>query len=97
MEMATLADLREKLSAPAERYNEYLEAQHDGEVQEFTVDDMEKANWVLRKLAELKQEKERNEEFAKQEKERIDAWLEQENSKIDRSIEFFEGHLAAYL
>jgi phage host-nuclease inhibitor protein Gam len=98
MEMATLADLREKLSAPAERYAEYLDSQYsDGEVQEFTVDDMGKADWALRKLRELKQEKERNEEFAQKEKERIDEWLERENGKIDQSIQYFEGHLAAYL
>src|SRR5690606_21765296 len=98
MEMATLADLREKLSRPSERYAEYLDSQYsDGEVQEFTVDDMGKADWALRKLQELKQEKERNEEYAQKEKERIDEWLERENGKIDQSIQYFEGQLAAYL
>lgn len=96
--MATLADLREKLGAKPQSYSEYLEEQHrDGAVEEFTIDDQSKADWALRKLRELKQEKERNEEFAKQEKERIDEWLERENGKIDQSIQYFEGQLAAYL
>jgi hypothetical protein len=95
--MKTLADLRKKLSSPAERYAEYLEQQHsDGEATEFTIDDEQKANWALRKLRELEQEKKQNEEFARREKEKIDAWLEQENSKIDRLIEFFEGKLAVF-
>lgn len=95
--MATLADLRKKLSSPAERYAEYLEQQHsDGEATEFTIDDEQKANWALRKLRELEQEKKQNEEFARREKEKIDAWLEQENAKLDQQIAFFEGKLAVF-
>ena len=75
--------------------NEFIDNQvapEDG----FKVNDESKANWALRKIKELQEEKEKNIAFAEKEISNIDLWLSQENEKAQRDIDYFQGLLSAY-
>ena len=48
----------------------------------FTVDDLSKATWAMRKLRSVVIGLEANAEIAKAEKARIDAWLEDANKPL---------------
>lgn len=63
----------------------------------FTVDNLSKATWAMRKLRSVVAGLEANAEIAKAEKARIDAWLEEANKSLLNEREYWEGHLTTYL
>lgn len=76
--------------------NDFLDKQEKVEDERFTVDDDQKANWVLRKIKQLQDEIKRNNDLADAEIHKIEKWREQENEKANNSIEYFQGLLAEY-
>lgn len=65
-------------------------------VQRFIIDDEDKANWALRKLARLEADRAAAEEQARLERERIAVWLESQTAKLDREASFFKGLLEQF-
>lgn len=63
----------------------------------FKVEDLQSADWCLRKIRAGEQKKKEMQEFANAEIERIQMWLKNETAKIDDSQEFFKGLLSEYL
>ncbi|NMA64749.1 MAG: hypothetical protein GX957_00710 [Clostridiaceae bacterium] len=63
----------------------------------FKVEDLQSADWCLRKIRAGEQKKKEMQEFANAEIERILMWLKNETAKIDDSQEFFKGLLSEYL
>ncbi len=63
----------------------------------FQVDNLNKANWVLGKIANLELEKNRLEEFLEQEVEQITNFVEKRNKVIEQNIEHFTIMLKTYI
>jgi hypothetical protein len=69
----------------------------DQELKErWKVENLEAANWCLRKLAALKAKQQEIDKLAKQEMERIRVWQEQASKGLERQAEFFTGLLEEY-
>jgi phage host-nuclease inhibitor protein Gam len=62
----------------------------------FIVDDDDKANWALRKLAKTRAAIEEIDEAAVREQERISQWRVTETTKLIRQAQFFEGLLGEF-
>ncbi|MEM5777665.1 MAG: host-nuclease inhibitor Gam family protein [Candidatus Aenigmatarchaeota archaeon] len=63
----------------------------------FKINNLEQANWALRKIRAFKKQMEENEKLAKAEIERIKEWLNKENEKAQKSIQFFEYLIGEYV
>jgi len=83
------------MAMPQERLQEFLDRQ-EAVTDRFKIDNEGAANWALRKIKSLQQEKERNTKVAQDEIAKINAWLEQENQVLDNSISHFETLLQEY-
>lgn len=57
----------------------------------FAITDVDQLNWVMRKLAALKAQKQEAEALAKLEKERIETWKNRQTKAADQSTAFFEA------
>ena len=69
----------------------------DQELKErWKVENLEAANWCLRKLAALKAKQQEIDKLAKQETERILCWQKKQTEGLDRQSEFFTGLLEEY-
>jgi len=66
------------------------------EHQGFSIENLESANWALRKIAALQKQKTENDELAQKEIDRIKLWQTAEDKKTQQSIEFFESLLTGY-
>lgn len=66
------------------------------ERQKFKIENIEQANWAVRKIAAARAAIREREELARAEIERIKRWLEDETQELQRDIEFFEGLLKEY-
>lgn len=64
--------------------------------EKFVVDNDHKANWALKKIRKLEEEKAKNKDFAEQEIAEIKEWLAAENKTLDNKIDFFEALLTEY-
>ena len=62
----------------------------------FIIDDDNKADWALRKIAESKNEIYKISYFADSEINRIEDWERKEKEKYESSIDYFTGLLAEY-
>ena len=62
----------------------------------FTVETIDQANWVFRKLAALAAKRKEVEQLAEAELYRIKAWLETETSKLDESKNYLESLLSSF-
>lgn len=83
--MPELAEEIEQILAPAHNDKE-----------PFTVDNMEKANWCLLKLAKIRREQHEAQQLAQGQIERIQTWLGEQNAKADKEAERFEEMLRSY-
>lgn len=63
----------------------------------FVVDSMEKADWVLSKIAKCRARMQENEAYAKKQIEKFKTWLEEVNAVENESISYFENVLTPYL
>ncbi len=69
----------------------------DQELKErWKVENLEAANWCLRKLSALKARQQEIDKLAKQEMERILSWQKKQTEGLDRQAEFFTGLLEEY-
>jgi hypothetical protein len=69
----------------------------DQELKErWKVENLEAANWCLRKLAALKARQTEIDQLAKAEVERITSWQKKQTDGLDREVEFFTGLLEEY-
>lgn len=66
------------------------------ERQHFTIDNLEKCNWVFRKLQALHNQKQEYIDLAEKEINRIDTWLERETKNITSNEEFFNAIITEY-
>jgi len=62
----------------------------------FTVDDDEKANWAMRKLATLRRKQAENKTIAEAEIQRVTEWLETVNRSLESDASYFEAVLTPY-
>ncbi len=62
----------------------------------FIIDDEDKANWALRKLARLNAQLEAVEEQARRERERIATWVADVSGPLNRQRVFFESLLEGF-
>ena len=62
----------------------------------FEIEDLETANWALRKIAAINKLMAEKEKLAESEHERINLWLEKVIETDKRNIMFFEGLLKCY-
>lgn len=76
--------------------HEYLDEQEGVQDEGFKVDTEEKANWALRKLAKIEEQRQEDIALAEAEIQKIESWLEQKKEKHDRDTDYFQGLLAAY-
>lgn len=67
------------------------------EKEKFKIEDLNGANWALRKIAAYKKKQAEIKELAAEEKFRIECWEENENEQIERGIAYFEWLLNEYL
>jgi hypothetical protein len=72
--------------------NEVMEEQ----VTNFTVIDVDSANWCFRKITALNAAVEENKRLADKERLRIDTWEKKENEFAEHSIDYFKSLLSAY-
>lgn len=68
----------------------------DGPQQRFIVDDQDKANWALRKLAKIRAAQAEAENQARVERERIDTWLATQTGRFEQQSWFFESLLEQF-
>ena len=73
-----------------------IELEETNEIEAFTIDNLEKANWAFRKMAALNAKIAEKEELAAAEQERITNWLENGTKADKESIQFFEKLLTDY-
>lgn len=66
------------------------------ERERYQIEDINQANWALRKIAAAKAAIKEREELARAEIERINKWLESETEELQRDIDFFTGLLEEY-
>ncbi len=66
------------------------------QVDSFTVDDDEKANWAMRKLATLRRKQAENKTIAEAEIQRVTEWLETVNRSLESDASYFEAVLTPY-
>lgn len=85
-----MADLAEYLS------DQYELPEEPEQRQKFVIDDDDRANWALRKLAIHKQERERINAQAEAEINRVANWATEAMKPIDDSVAFLEGMLESY-
>lgn len=64
--------------------------------QHFAVDNIDRAGWAMRKLAEARKRREEMRLYAEREKARIDEWLADEVESIDERIAFFTDALVDF-
>jgi hypothetical protein len=76
--------------------HEYLDEQEEVKSGQFTVDTEEKANWALRKLRKIEEQRAEDIALAEAEIEKINAWADQVHEKSDREMQFFQGLLMQY-
>lgn len=62
----------------------------------FVIDDENKANWALRKMAQIDARRVEIAEQANRERERIDAWEKRVMDPLDRDLMFFSGLLTEF-
>ena len=62
----------------------------------FKVDDDEKAEWAIRKLARIRRKQAENQALYNAELERISEWLKTVNTSLDRDALYFEAVLTPY-
>lgn len=79
-----------------QRLNEFLDEQENINDEQFKITDEQQANWALRKIKQLQEQQRETNALAEAEIEKINAWAESENEKAQRSIDYFQGLLAAY-
>ena len=65
--------------------------------QRFKIDNLEQANWALRKIKAYSKQQAELDDLAEKEIQRIREWQEKEKKKTQRSIDFFESILTLYL
>lgn len=68
----------------------------DAERQPFVVDSMEKAEWALRKLKRVRQQRAENRKLAEEEIGRIEMWLRGEEERLQQDEDYFCALLADY-
>lgn len=73
------------------------QVQQEQEKDAFVVDSMEKADWVLGKIAKCRARMQENEVYAKKQIEKFTTWLEEVNAMENESISYFEIVLQPYL
>ncbi len=76
--------------------HEFLDQEEQVENEAFEIKDDQQANWALRKIKQLKKEKENNISIAEAEISKIEAWLQAVNGDAQGSIDYFQGLLAKY-
>jgi uncharacterized membrane protein len=76
--------------------HDYLDQQEEVTQEGFRVDTEEKANWALRKLRKIEEQRAENNALAEAEIEKINAWADESNMKADRDVEYFQGLLMKY-
>lgn len=76
--------------------HEYLQQREEEKKERFRVDTHEKANWALRKIKALEEQKQENQQLAETEKAKIDEWLQMVNGQLDHSIQYYRGLLTEY-
>lgn len=62
----------------------------------FVVDNDEKADWAMRKLASIRRKQTDNEAIYNREVKRVAEWLEKVNTALERDAEWFESNLKPY-
>ena len=62
----------------------------------FTVDNDEKADWAMRKLASIRRKQVENEAIHYREVKRVTEWLEKVNTDLERDASWFESNLKPY-
>lgn len=73
-----------------------IELEETNEIEAFTIDSLEKANWAFRKMAALNAKIAEKEELAAAEQERIRTWLENGTKADKESMQYFEKLLIDY-
>lgn len=88
------------MSALGERYEELedriLQAAPEDGRDGFTIDNLEKAEWAVRKIARARRHLAEAKELAHAEQSRIVEWLADEEHRYQQSVEFLEELLARY-
>ena len=75
---------------------EFLDRKIQDDNEAFKVTNEGQANWALRKIKQLQEEKKKNEQIAEDEINKIKSWLDHVNKDADDSIEYFKSLLAEY-
>lgn len=76
---------------------EEYEQQPEEVKQRFRVENLDQANWAMRKLKAVKKQQAEIDTLADNEIQRIKAWQDKEKKKNERTSEFFEFLLTEYL
>lgn len=76
--------------------HDYLDQEQGVNDEGFKVTNEEQADWVLRKLRKVEEQRKEDAALAEAEIERIEAWMEKINEKHQRDMDYFQGLLAAY-
>jgi len=80
----------------AEEYLEYLDSQVEAEQEGFVIDNDDKADWALRKIAQAEKRIQERAEFVETEMAKLQAWQSQQDAQDKRTIEFMTGLLKIY-
>ncbi|WP_096435940.1 host-nuclease inhibitor Gam family protein [Alteribacter populi] len=76
--------------------HEYLDQEEGVNQDRFTVDNDEKANWVLRKMKQIEDKRMEDLALAQAEIDKIESWMEQVNKQADNNRDYFQSMLAQY-
>ena len=76
--------------------NELQDLPDEQERERFKIEDINAANWALRKISAAQAAIRERETLARAEVERVQQWLDGETQKLKGDIEFFEGLLHEY-
>ena len=76
--------------------HEFLDQKEGVNDERFSINDESQANWALRKIKQLQDEKEKNISLANAEIEKIEEWLNSMNDQVQQSIDYFQSLLAEY-
>lgn len=68
--------------------DDFLDSEQESTIEEFVVDNLDKAEWAVRKIASYEDAKKEAEDLAKKRIDQIRAWLESEKATNDKQIEY---------
>lgn len=96
IEYEEVEEILDEIETMEDVTDEYKQEMIKETKERFKVRDLSTANWVFKKLVEIKKEEKERQEFIDSEKKKLDDWFMNENKKVSWKKAYFESLLIEY-